>query len=597
MGAIQHQQPWPQAPVGNKDHTQATVVIIGAGFSGVCMAIDLIKRNQCHNFIILERSSGVGGTWNDNKYPGCCCDVWSILYSYSFEQNPDWSREYPGQEEILDYLRNVAQKYQLYKYIRFNSSVEAASWNDGAAQWKVDVKVTGEKDSEFSPAYSIQCDFLVSAVGQLNQPHYPDIEGLEDFKGKVMHSARWDWSYNLEGKRIGVIGNGATAAQIIPEIVPTSESVTVYQRTPNWVVPRLDGPISSFRRFLYRYVPPIRWRGRALSMDYREQFYHAVTDSQSPHAQLVRTECKKLMEKHFPGRPDMWEKLLPNYSPGCKRVIICDDYYPAIASPKSVLETDKIVRIDETGVQVSSDDGEIKHHDHDLLVLATGFRSVQFLYPLKITGAGGRPLTEIWEGGASALYGTTVPDLPNFGIFYGPNTNLGHNSIVLMIEAQSRYLNGMVKAVLDARDRGERIGIIPKKSRTDEFNDKIQEILRNSSFADPACNSWYKTDDGKITNNWSGTVVEYQKKMSKVDWEDYEIITAEEDAGKTAIKQRINASKVVFGDGKKESSVGWVREESVISDTGLLLGAASIAAMGTAWAFRSKLPKGLGLAR
>lgn len=172
------------------------------------MAIDLLKRNSLQNFIILEKSSSIGGTWHDNKYPGCCCDVWSMLYSYSFEQNPDWTREYPGQEEILDYLRNVAQKYGLYKYIRFNTSVEEARWDDGKRRWKVDVKVTGGKDAEFNPEYSINCDFLVSAVGQLNQPRYPEIEGLEEFQGKIMHSARWDWSHSLEGKKVGIIGNG-----------------------------------------------------------------------------------------------------------------------------------------------------------------------------------------------------------------------------------------------------------------------------------------------------------------------------------------------------------------------------------------------------
>lgn len=177
----------------------------------MCMAIDLIKRNKCHNFIIVEKSSGIGGTWNDNKYPGCCCDVWSMLYSYSFEQNPDWTREYPGQEEILEYLRNVASKYQLYKYIRFNTSVEAATWDDTTSRWKVDVKVTGGKDAEYSPSYSIESDFLISAVGQLNQPRYPDIEGLNDFKGKIMHSARWDWSYDMTDKKIGIVGNGTSS--------------------------------------------------------------------------------------------------------------------------------------------------------------------------------------------------------------------------------------------------------------------------------------------------------------------------------------------------------------------------------------------------
>ncbi|KAF2180703.1 flavin-binding monooxygenase-like protein [Zopfia rhizophila CBS 207.26] len=584
-------QPSPQVPVGNKDYTSATVVIIGAGISGMCMAIDLIRRNQCHNFIIVEKSSGVGGTWNDNKYPGCCCDVWSMLYSYSFEQNPDWTREYPGQEEILasilhGYLRNVAHKYKLYKYIRFNTSVEAATWDDSASKWKIDVKVMGSKDAEFNSQYTIESDFLVSAVGQLNQPRYPAIPGLEDFKGKMMHSARWDWSYSLEGKKIGIIGNGATAAQIIPEILSSSKTLVVYQRSPNWVIPRMDGPVSAFRRAIYRYLPPIRWRIRAMQMDYRESFHPAVTDSDSEFANQIRDWCRAAMKAQIPNRPDLWEKLLPDYSPGCKRVIIADDYYPAIADKKTTLETRKISRITENGIEVEDGNGGTELHEHDMIILATGFRTVEFLFPIEVTGTNNRALSEIWSGGASALYGTTVPSLPNFGMFYGPNTNLGHNSIVLMIEAQSRYLNTLVSAVMDGRSRGEKIGIMPKVSKTAAFNEKIQEILNRSSFADPKCGSWYKNRDGKITNNWSGTVMEYQDLLSRVDWDDFEIV------GKGEKK---SASKVVFGKGKKETRIGRVKEETSISNLGLAMGALSFVAVTGAWLFRGQLPKRLGI--
>lgn len=220
-----HTKPWPEVPVTNKDFTQAAVVIIGGGISGICTAIDLIRRQNCRNFIIVEKSSGVGGTWHDNKYPGCCCDgkvsrtsprpcadrlpiVWSLLYSYSFEQNPNWSRLYPGQEEILDYLHGVADKYGLFQHIRFNTSVDKAVWDDEEKKWKTTVKVSGDKDREFTDGYTITSDFLVSGVGQLNVPYYPDIMGIDDFKGKKMHSARWDWSYPLDKKRIAVIGNG-----------------------------------------------------------------------------------------------------------------------------------------------------------------------------------------------------------------------------------------------------------------------------------------------------------------------------------------------------------------------------------------------------
>ncbi|CAN9314619.1 unnamed protein product [Alternaria alternata] len=532
-------QPWPQVPVGNKDHTDAAVVIIGAGIS-----------------------------------------------------------EYPGQEEILDYLRNVARKYNLYKYIRFNTSVESAIWDDSKNRWKVDVNVTGGKDAEFNPAYSIECDFLVSAVGQLNQPQYPEIEGLGDFKGKIMHSARWDWSHSLEGKSVGIIGNGATAAQIIPEILPQTSSLTIYQRTPNWVIPRLDGPVSAFKRAVLRYLPPVRWRIRANMMDFRESFYDAVTDSSSEFAEVIRSSCIEMMKTQIPNQPDLWSKLTPDYSPGCKRVIISDDYYPAVANPKTILESNKIRRITETGIEL--EDGT--HHEHDTIVLATGFRTVEFLHPIKVTGTQSRPLAEIWSSGATALYGTTIPSLPNFGLFYGPNTNLGHNSIILMIEAQSRYLNTLVSAVLDARNRGQRMGIMPKEDRTHEWNEGIQQILKNSSFADPKCNSWYKNKEGRITNNWSGTVIEYQEMLAKVDWEDFETTAgggsaAHSDDGVMVEKSTggVSASKVVFGTGKQETKIGRVHEETLVSNTTLVLGTLSAVAAGAAWVYRGKLPKRLGL--
>ncbi|KAG9198704.1 hypothetical protein G6514_009654 [Epicoccum nigrum] len=571
MGGL---KPWPEVPVGNKDHTSAAVVIIGAGISGMCMAIDLIKRNKCHNFVIIEKSTSIGGTWHDNKYPGCCCDVWSALYSYSFEQNPDWTREYPGQEEILEYLRNVANKYQLYKYIRFNTAVEAATWDDEKKRWKVDVKVTGGKDAEFSQGYSISTDFLVSAVGQLNQPRYPDIPGLDEFKGKMMHSARWDWSYDMQGKKIGVIGNGATAAQIIPEILPVSQTLTVYQRSPNWVIPREDGPVPGWKRALYRYVPPVRWRKRAEMMDFRESFYSAVTDGQSAFADMLRSLCGDMMRRQIPSSPSLWAKLTPSYNPGCKRVIISDDYYPAIADAKTTLETEGIKRITATGIELNNG----QHRDHDMLVLATGFRTVEFLFPMRITGTQGRALADEWAGGATALYGTVVPSLPNFGMFYGPNTNLGHNSIILMIEAQSRYLNGLVSAVLDARNRRAPIGLVPTASRTAAFNAQIQSVLEKSSFADPNCGSWYKNKQGRITNNWSGTVVEYQELLSKVDWEDFEVVGG---GGKGEASRA--ASGVVFGGGEAETRVGRVREETRVSNAALVVGAISTVLAGAAW--------------
>ncbi|KAH0373227.1 FAD/NAD(P)-binding domain-containing protein, partial [Aureobasidium melanogenum] len=590
-------KPWPEVPIGNKDHANAAVVIIGAGISGMCTAIDLIKQNNCKNFIILEKSSGVGGTWHDNKYPGACCDVWSQLYSYSFAQNPFWTREYPGQEEILSYLMGVASHYNLYQHIRFNSTVENATWNDQSKKWKVHVKTAqGSKDAEFNPEYDINADFLVSAVGQLNVPKWPDIDGLEGFEGKVIHSARWDWSYDLKDKKIAVIGNGkayntssrhkplirlntgATAVQIIPEIAKVAKEVGIYQRTPNWVIPRLDAPIPSWTRSLFKYVPPLMWRKRALQMDFREGFYGIIGEPTSAGADEVRKYNQDMLDAAFPHDTIMQDKLRPNYNPGCKRIIISDDYYPTLALDHISLHTEKISSINKTGIEIEGG----QQHDYDLIVLATGFQTLDFMHPISMQGYNNTALSSIWSRGAKALYGITVSSMPNFAMLYGPNTNLGHNSIILMIEAQSRYINALISPVLEARTAGLGLSIRPKDSRMNEYNDKLQNELSHSAFADPNCNSWYKTEEGLITNNWSKTVIDYQEMISKVNWEDdYEV----EGDGKRVLEKR------------KVDRIGRVREETVVSNGVLgVMGVMSVAAFVAAgWILKNGGRYGAGL--
>jgi cation diffusion facilitator CzcD-associated flavoprotein CzcO len=400
----------------------------------------------------------------------------------------------------------VAHKYELYRYIRFNTVVDSAVWSEADKKWKTAVSVTGGKDSEFGSTYTITSDFLISAVGQLNVPKLPDIPGLADFKGRLMHSARWDWSYNLEGKKIAVIGNGATAAQIIPEVAKVAGKLVVHQRTPNWVIPRMDAPIAPWKRTMFKYLPPTRWRYRAEMMDYREKLHDAIFDNQSPMARVVEGMSKDLMHSQLKGREDLWEKLQPKYKVGCKRVIISDDYFPVFQRDNVHLETGKIEKITKNGIQV---DG--KEEEYDLIILATGFRTVEFMHPIEITGLAGRTLASIWAKGGRALYCMMVESLPNFAMLYGPNSNLGHNSIILMIEAQSRYINALIKEVLAAKEGNETLVILPDAKRLNEFNENIQAKLQQSSFADPECSSWYKNEEGVITNNWSGTVVEYQK--------------------------------------------------------------------------------------
>ncbi|PGH05786.1 hypothetical protein GX51_02757 [Blastomyces parvus] len=550
---------YPQKEVGNNNYTEAAVVIIGAGISGMCTAISLLNNN-IRNFVILEKSGGLGGTWRDNKYPGCCCDINSHLYSYSFEQNPNWSRLYPGQEEILRYLHTVAEKYKLFRYIRFNSAVEEARWDDKTRKWRTVVKVAGEsKDAEFADQYTLTSDFLVSAVGQLNSPAYPSIPGIDDFQGKIIHSARWDWTYDLKGKRVGIIGNGATAAQIIPTIAPDVAQLTVFQRTPNWVTPRLDTAIPKPIKALFQYFPPSLWKLRSWMMDLRETFHGAIADQDSQYAKLARTASISMMKKQLPNRPELWEKLVPNYPVGCKRIIISDDYYPTFMRDNVTLETRPITQITENGIAV---DGA--EHEFDVIVLATGFRTVEFMHPIQVYGINGRALSDIWSDGARALYGITVESLPNFGMLYGPNTNLGHNSIILMIEAQTKYIQAMISAVLKARQVGESLMILPDPKRVNAFNDELQSTLETTSFAHPNCRSWYKRADGKVTNNWSGTVVQYQKILSRLNWADFVL----DGYGAQQLQVR-----------RKKTYLGRVREESLFTTRTYLV--AMIGLLGT----------------
>ncbi|KAK3066667.1 hypothetical protein LTR53_016898, partial [Teratosphaeriaceae sp. CCFEE 6253] len=490
-----------------------------------------------------------------------------------FAQNSDWTREYPGQEEILAYLIRVATEYGLYKHIRFNTNVEEARWDDGLKKWRTTVTTPqGSKEAEFNPEYEIKSDFLVSAVGQLNQPAYPKLEGLDDFEGKKMHSARWDWSYELEGKKIALIGNGCTAVQILPEIAKVAKQVTVFQRTPNWVVPRLDTPISPLMRTVYRYLPPVRWRKRAAQMDFREWTYGAIVDSKSEAATQFRDLALDMMKTQLPGQEAMWEKLTPTYALGCKRIIISDDYFPALNQPNVALETRAIQSIGGRAVKVVGDDGEPEdvETDYDLLVCATGFQTVEFMHPIKIYGKNGRSLREVWKDGAHGYMGTCVEDMPNFGILYGPNTNLGHNSIILMIESQSRYINGLIKPVLEARKQGTALSLAPKHDKVRAYNEKVQRVLKDSSFNDPSCNSWYKNAAGVITNNWSGTVVEYQRMLATLDYADYDA----EGSGAALVRGGTATSTTTT------LSVGRVVEETQVSDRTLVaLGVLSTAAV------------------
>lgn len=421
-----------------------------------------------------------------------------------------------------------------------------------------------------------------------------------------MHSARWDWSYDFREKKIALIGNGCTAVQILPELVAGgAKSVTLFQRTPNWVVPRGDGPVSPLWRNIYKYIPGVLARKRATQMDFREEQFQFINYSNPEMAEAYMAAHREKLRESLPGRKDLWEKLTPKYGLGAKRLIISDDYFPTLARENVFLETRGIERIEGNRILVrqeeegsetkivdslpsssSSDDDE---KGFDLLICATGFLTTSFLHPLTLTGPSGIPLSSTWSSpssrGPQALYGITVPSLPNFAMLYGPNTNLGHNSIILMIEAQSRYINALIGVILDAKKGGGGVMVRPKEDVTERYYEMIQKELRNSVFWDEKVESWYKNDQGVIVNNFSRSVVEYQKLVEKVDLGEFDVEEWGVEKG-----EGDEEKKVARREGKKKDEivyVGRVREETVVSDRMLMvMGVLSTVAVAGAWAVR-----------
>ncbi|KAL3469193.1 hypothetical protein BJX99DRAFT_80953 [Aspergillus californicus] len=354
--------------------------------------------------------------------------------------------------------------------------------------------------------------------------------------------------------------SGATAVQITPEVAATAAHLSIYQRTPQWIIPRGDVPVHPIQQTLLA-IPPIRWCKRAAMMLYREMSHDAIVKPHSKLSQQTRELGTQHIKTGLPDKPEMWEMLTPTYAPGCRRILASDDYYPALNEKHVTLETRDIQRITESGIETA--DGE--NTEFDLVVYATGFRTVEFLHPMNIYGMGGRSLSDVWQGGATAYYGVTVEDMPNFGLLYGPNTNLGHNSIILMIEAQSRYLAALVDPIIRAKEKGGAVALSPRQDIVRAFNRDLQAWLGKSSFADPNCSSWYKTAEGRITNNWPGTVVEYQKGLSRVRWADYLV--------------EGDWQGVYLGE-QKETRIGHVEEVWPVSKSTLVLGLSTALAVG-----------------
>jgi cation diffusion facilitator CzcD-associated flavoprotein CzcO len=473
------------------------VAILGAGFAGLCMGLKLQARDE-DSFVILEKADRVGGTWRENTYPGCGCDIPSHLYSYSFEPNPDWPEIYSAQPDILAYIEGVVEKHGLSKHIRFNAEVTGAEWDDTAQAWRI----------ETADGRTVTAEAFVTAWGQLNRPKLPPIEGRDDFAGPAFHSARWDASVGLAGKRVVVIGNGASAVQVVPEVAKIAGKLTLFQRSPNWIVPRMNRP--------YTEEEKARFRGEAGFREHvRQQIFDMAEARLSARRAGAPLEDPPIPLTHLHAQvqdPELRAKLTPDYEVGCKRVLISNDFYPALQRPNVELVTEAIARMTPQGVV----DATGRLHEADVVIYATGFETKSFAGETAIRGQGGRSLAEAWAKGPEAHLGITVSGFPNLFMIYGPNTNLGHNSIIYMIEAQAGY-------ILQALDAPGPVNVKPEVMA--RYNDGIQAALAHTPWAG-SCTSWYKTADGKILNNWPHTAGAYAEAVARFDPADYDVLPA-----------------------------------------------------------------------
>jgi cation diffusion facilitator CzcD-associated flavoprotein CzcO len=480
-------QPTDAAAHKQPVHTRA--LIIGTGFSGLGMAIALQKQGV--DFIALEKADDIGGTWRDNSYPGCACDIPSHLYSFSFEPKADWKHLFSYQDEIWDYLKGVTDKYGLRRYIVFNSLVDSAYWDEGEYRWHVFTADGREFVSQF----------VISCVGALHIPSIPDFEGRDRFAGPTFHSAQWDHSVYLTGKRVAVIGTGASAIQIVPEIVDTVSELQLYQRTPPWVVPRTNDELPPRLRRALENVPGLRLALRGGIYGIQEALAFGMTAH--PAILKVGELLGKWNIRRSVKDRELRSRLTPRYRIGCKRILASSTYYDAVADPKTKLITDGIARFTHDSI-VTTDGIE---HKVDVIVYATGFHVSDSFKYLQIKGLNGEDLVDRWNReGPIAHRGTTVADMPNIFFLLGPNTGLGHNSMVYIIESQIHYVAAAVAAV----DKAGAEALAPTRAAQDAFNADLQEKLGHSVWNMGGCSSWYLDEHGNNRVLWGGYTWQYR---------------------------------------------------------------------------------------
>lgn len=471
-------------------------LVVGAGFAGLCAAIKLQEDGET-DFLVVEKAGDVGGTWRDNTYPGAACDVPSQLYSFSFAPNPDWTSSYSPQPEIQAYLQRVAREAGVLDRFVFDTRLEDARWDDEAAQW---VCTTS--------AGVVRSRTLVVGAGALSEPRLPDIDGLSDFGGEVFHSARWDHSVDLAGKRVAVIGTGASAIQIVPELQRVVGHLDVYQRTAPWIIPRNDRRYGRLEKAALRHVPGLQKLYRTGVYWARETYVPAFTIEPKiawPARQAALANIRIGIKD-----PALRERVTPPFELGCKRVLISNAYYPALDADNVDLVTDGIARVSRDGI-VTADGTE---RPVDAIVVATGFFTTELPIASRITGRGGRTIAAVWEErGMSAYKGTTVPGFPNLFFVVGPNTGLGHSSMVFVIESQVAYLCAAVRAMRE----GPYAAVEPTESATDRWNQRLQKRMARTVWSTGGCSSWYLDRHGNNTTLWPRATFTLRAQLSSFD--------------------------------------------------------------------------------
>ena len=479
---------------------QYEVAIVGAGFSGVGMAIAL-KKSGIENFILVEGGNDFGGTWRDNVYPGAACDVPSHLYSYSFEQNPHWTKMFAQSGEIQSYLLRIVDKWKLRPKAKFNSRIEHAQYDEINSYWRVATQ-NGE---------TVTAKFVVSACGALANPQIPEIPGKELFKGKMVHSARWPKNLDLNGKKVAVVGAGATAIQLVPAIADIVHTQYVFQRTPSWVVPKADYDIGAVEQKLYELFPFLQQIRRTTIFAITELLATAIVFD-SPMTSLLEEASKWHMRRYIDD-PELLRKVTPNYRLGCKRMLISNDWYPALAKPNVHLIDHEVDSITEKGVVSRG-----KEYEVDLIIFATGFAVPSAGAPFPIIGRGGRDLNTDWQGGAEAYKGVAITGYPNMFLLMGPNTGPGHTSVLVYVEAQIEY----IRQIVESFNRSHQKEIEVKKNKQAEFIQFIEERMKSTTWT-TGCQSWYLTKSGRNTTLYPGFASEYVLSMRKFDKDDYHI--------------------------------------------------------------------------